>query len=272
MVRLAPFASPAASPAGNWRACLRYPVLVTVIGKLTGLVLIAANPWIGFVVYYGADLFLLWHLFVPSSRGICPAVTHFNTDRREVWLTIDDGPDPEDTPRILELLARHDARAAFFPIGERVAVYPELVDVIVRAGHEVGHHTLTHPVASFWGATPALVRLELDRGLAVLRSAGATPRYFRPPAGIRSIFLRPALDRLGLRCVCWSIRSLDRFSKNPSAVVNRVMRQVRPGAIILVHEGPCPAPGVRAETLARLLDALTAAGYRCVIPEEESLR
>jgi len=244
------------------------------LGKLAALWLWLRTPWsgAGFAAFFGPDLLVFHHLFVPSAQGFGRTVTHFATGAKEVWLTIDDGPDPADTPRILDLLEQHGARATFFVIGERAGRHRDLVAEIVRRGHEVGHHTLTHPAGTFWCAGPARLGRELDGGLAALAAAGVRPRWFRAPVGIKNVFLAPALSRRDLRCVGWSIRSGDCLGRNAGAVVAHVEARLRPGAIVLMHEGPSvPAP-LRVRALEGVLTALRARGYRCVLPDPRQLQ
>jgi peptidoglycan/xylan/chitin deacetylase (PgdA/CDA1 family) len=249
-------------------------LVASVAGKTAAVALwsLASWRWAAAALFFGPDLWILYHALVPSAQGLCRMSTHFETARPEIWLTIDDGPDESDTPRILDLLDRHKARATFFLVGERAARLPLLVEEILRRGHQVGHHTETHPTAAFWCATPARVRAEIDGGLASLRRAGAEPRWFRPPVGIKSPFLAAALDRRGLRGVGWSVRSRDSMSREPAQVAARVMRAVRPGSIVLMHEGPSLDRRVRVRALALLLDRLGARRIACVLPGEEQLR
>jgi peptidoglycan/xylan/chitin deacetylase (PgdA/CDA1 family) len=253
---------------------LRPVVLVSLLGKLIAVVLwsFASCPRIATGFFFGPDIFLLYHHFVPSAQGLCRVFTRFATDRAEIWLTIDDGPDPDDTPRILELLDRHQARATFFLIGARAARWPELVVEILRRGHEVAHHTHTHPVATFWCASPARINSELDDALVALRTAGASPRRFRPPVGIKNIFLADALKARGLQCVGWSVRSGDCQNRRAETVVATVVRRLAPGAIILVHEGPSVSRAVRVRAIELLLEALAARKFTCVVPAAERLR
>jgi peptidoglycan-N-acetylglucosamine deacetylase len=245
---------------------------VNLIGKILAVVLWAQAPWLAAVLFFGPDFYLLYHLLAPSAQGLGWVVTHFSTGQREVWLTIDDGPDEADTPRLLDLLDQHRARATFFLIGRRAARHPELVAEIIRRGHEVAHHTYTHPLYTFWGATPSRVRRELDDGLAALRQGGAEPRCFRSPVGIKNAFLHRALAKRGLVCVAWSVRSGDSRLQDPDRIVARVMKQVEPGAILLTHEGPDVPSTVRVEAIARLLGALRAQGFSCVVPDARQWR
>jgi peptidoglycan/xylan/chitin deacetylase (PgdA/CDA1 family) len=254
---------------------LRLMLLVSAAGKVVAVLLWAQGdwPWVTAAVFFIPDFFILYHVFVPSAQGVCRVFTRFVTTGQEVWLTIDDGPDADDTPRILDLLDQHRARATFFVIGERAARQPQLVAEIIRRGHQVGHHTQTHPAGTFWCAGPARTRAELDGGLATLRQAGAPPpRWFRAPVGIKNLFLAGALAARGLRCAGWTVRSRDTMSRDPVAVAARVMRNVQPGAIILMHEGPTLDRRVRVRAIALVLEALAARGLACVTPGGEQLR
>jgi len=251
----------------------RVTLFVLVTLKVASLVLGLLGQWAwAAVVYIGPDLWVLYHLFAPSAQGLCRNHTRFVTDRREVWLTIDDGPDPDDTPRLLDLLDRHQARATFFLIGERAARHPELVREIRRRGHEIGHHTHTHPAGTFWCATPRRLAAELDDALPALTVAGPPPRWFRAPVGIKHLLLPAALARRGLHCVGWTIRSGDCLSRNPETVRARIARELRPGAILLLHEGPSVPAASRVTAISLVLDTLAARQFRCILPDPEKLR
>lgn len=249
-------------------------VLINVISKIVAVAvwLLADRPGVAVALFVGPDALVLYHLFMPSAQGVGRVATRFATPRREVWLTIDDGPDPEDTPRLLDLLDRHEARATFFVIGERAARHPALVSEILRRGHEIGHHTHTHPAGSFWCASPRRLHAELDRATATLAAAGATLRWFRAPAGIKHLGLETALEARGLTCVGWTIRSGDCLARVPEDVASHVIPRLTPGAIILMHEGISVRPAVRIRAISLILEAGTAQNYRFVLPERTQLR
>ncbi|MEO6875382.1 MAG: polysaccharide deacetylase family protein [Opitutaceae bacterium] len=251
----------------------RSTFLILLLCKAAAITLALLGCWrLAALVYFGPDGWVLYHLFVPSAQGLCRSFTRFETARNEIWLTIDDGPDPVDTPQILDLLDQHQARATFFVIGERAVRYPDLVNDIVRRGHQIGHHTQTHPLATFWCASPRRLRAELDRVIDGLRPAGIRPHWFRPPVGIKHFLLPAALAARDLQCVGWSVRSGDVLSREPGSVVARVMRQLRPGVIVLVHEGPSMPPAVRVKAIALLLGKLAGRNFRCVLPDVAQLR
>nr|XP_061800910.1 chitooligosaccharide deacetylase-like [Nerophis lumbriciformis] len=183
-------------------------------------------------------------------------------------MTFDDGPDPDVTPAVLELLEEHGARASFFLIGERAERYPELVAEIVRRGHQVENHTQHH---HYHFAFLGLRRLgtEIDRSQDVLgRLAGRSPKYFRAPAGIRSPLLEPQLARRGLRLASWTRRAFDTVERNPQKVVRRLLRGLRDGDVLLLHDGSAARDSEgRAVVLGALptvLEELAARGLRAV--------
>lgn len=253
----------------------RFSLIHVVVIKFAAVLLgLAGLPltWTG-VCFFGPDLWVLYHLFMPGASGIVRTLTRFETGLPEVWLTIDDGPDEHDTPQILALLDRHGARATFFLIGERAARHPDLVAEIARRGHEIGHHTHGHHGATFWCATPGQVRNELDAAtLALTPPGGAPPHRFRAPVGIKNLFLSKALAQRNLICTGWTVRSYDSLSRDPEKVTARVLRQTRPGAILLMHEGASLHERVRVTAISRVLDELNARGLRCVIPSNAQLR
>ncbi|QYM79992.1 polysaccharide deacetylase family protein [Horticoccus luteus] len=223
------------------------------------------------LVFVTPELWLLYHLLVPNAQGVARTCTSFATAQREVWLTIDDGPDPATTPRVLDLLDAHRARATFFLIGERVQRHPHLVRAIVSRGHTVANHTHTHPLAWFWLVGPRRVATEIDACAAALRAAGAEPApFFRPAAGIKSVFLARALAARGLTLIGWTARGRESTSRRVEAPFRRLRHGVRPGAILLTHEAGQP-DSVRLPVLAALLDHLKREGYACILPPPASL-
>jgi peptidoglycan-N-acetylglucosamine deacetylase len=246
-------------------------VIVNLAGKMAAVFVGWTAPATALALWFLPDALLGYHLFAFRAQGLVCMHRRFATPRREVWLTIDDGPDPDDTPRILELLAAHGARATFFVIGEKAAAQPSLIRAMAAAGHEVAHHTHTHPLAWFWCASPARVSRELDAGLEALREAGGRPTRFRPPAGIKNLWLAGALRARGLTCVGWSARGRESWHADAATVVARVTRDLAPGAILLLHEGPGVPATMRVATIRGVLDALREQGYRCVVPAPEQL-
>lgn len=215
----------------------------------------------------------LW--LYPTLRRNCDwhgeVVTRFETNEREIWLTIDDGPDPRDTPDILDLLAKHGAKASFFAVGRKAEAFPRLCRRIVAEGHSLENHSHSHPAGYWWLLPRPFVSRQIeDANDAIFRASDSFPRYFRSPVGMNNLSVHPAAARCGLRVIGWSADGCDGCPATPTSIVRRIMRGVFPGAIVLLHE----SGGLRqrALTLSRLLDSLTDANYRCVLPPDSSLR
>lgn len=231
------------------------------------LLVVARHPWLAVGVLFLSHLLVLYPTLVANCQWWGPVVTHFETPRREVWLTLDDGPDALHTPRMLELLARFEAKATFFTIGQKAAALPEEVARIRGAGHAIANHTFSHPSGSFWAYPPRKISAEIDRH-------PERTGYFRAPAGLKNCFVHPLLVRREIRLVGWTVRGLDTVSRDPAAVVARIRRGLRPGAILLLHEGhrTATAPDFHPRCLELTLTLLAAEGYRCVLPNPEQLR
>lgn len=206
---------------------------------------------------------------ISATLGNCawfgPVVTRFTTSRREVWLTIDDGPDPEDTPRLLDLLDGARARATFFVIGEKARRHPDLLHEIVRRGHGLGNHTQTHPSATFWATGPARARREMNNAQADI---GYPTTQFRAPVGAANIFVHRAVVQLGLDMIGWSIRGFDTRATSASDVAQRVGPQLAPGGILILHEGHRDNTGRshHPAIVAAVLGRMRADGWQAVIP------
>lgn len=170
----------------------------------------------------------------PACQWLGP-VTIFR-EAQDVLITIDDGPDPQDTPRLLDLLDQHGVTVVFFVIGEKVRKHPELAREIILRGHEIGNHTMTHPQSTFWCAGPWRTRREIvECQKAVEEATGVTPRRFRAPVGHRNLFTHPFTRELGLEVMGWNRRGYDAVSRDPQAVLAKIL-PVAKGDIVLMHE------------------------------------
>ena len=179
----------------------------------------------------------IWRLISLLTAGLVR--THDAAGDGSVYLTFDDGPDPAQTERLLALLAKHNAKAIFFLIGERAEAAPDLVARILAEGHAIGNHSMTHPPMRRLGLRAQFQ--QIDRTDAVLQRMDGNRRHpFRPPNGrvTWGILLATLLRRRPL--VLWSIDSMD-YKLDPQAVVRR-LRAAPPkaGDIILFHDdGEC---------------------------------
>lgn len=207
----------------------------------------------------------------PRSHWLGPNWTRLpaaSTARHEIALTIDDGPDPVVTPQVLDLLDRYAVQATFFCIGQQAARHPDLCREIVRRGHAVENHSQQHRhYFSLMG--PRGLRHELQAAQDTLTGiSGQRPLFFRAPAGLRNPFLEPVLARLGLRLASWSARGFDTRVSDAERVKGSLLRGLRAGAILLLHDGHAArtAEGIPVvlEVLPTVLEAAAAAGLRVV--------
>ena len=177
-----------------------------------------------------------------------------------LYLTVDDGPDPEGTPRWLATLARHDARAVFFLSAGRAERWPDAVRQIAAAGHRVGSHGGAH--VSAWRTRPGRTRDAFDHAERVLEGlTGAPVRDVRPPYGRVTPGLVRWAARGGRRLVLWDLMPGDFVPAHaPGDLAREVVALARPGSVVALHDGPAAARATAALDLA--LPRLAAAGWR----------
>jgi peptidoglycan/xylan/chitin deacetylase (PgdA/CDA1 family) len=179
-----------------------------------------------------------------------------------VALTFDDGP-AESTGRLLDILAAHHVRATFFIVGEQAAKFPELVRREHEAGHQIADHSYTH--ADLGRASTKKIMSELTRTQeAIRRASGVTPAMLRPPYGSVSKRLTAITERTGLAQVLWTVDPLDWEHRDAKYVERRVLKAVKPGYIVLMHDiYPTTVAAIPA-----IIERLAAEGYAFVtVPE-----
>jgi peptidoglycan/xylan/chitin deacetylase (PgdA/CDA1 family) len=205
------------------------------------LLLIAPQLWRG-----SAALVVLSQLMLMAA-SLWPRSTYLGANlvrlppqavqRSEIAITIDDGPDPQVTQQVLDILAQHGAKATFFCIGERAGAHPEICRSIVEAGHRIENHGARHPTLCSL-SSPAGWRREILDGQDILqRISGQPPQFYRPVAGLRNPFLDPVLHGLGLRLATWSRRGFDTRESDPGKVLRRLSQDLAAGDILLLHDG-----------------------------------
>jgi peptidoglycan/xylan/chitin deacetylase (PgdA/CDA1 family) len=226
---------------------------IVVIGVLLAVPMMSsgASRWqlwavtvIGYALVSGLGVaFLSMELFVP-------AWCHGDRSSNRVALTFDDGPDVRATPALLELLGRRKVPATFLCIGERVEQLAQLVRRINADGHEIGNHSHRHRWwINFLVSRP--LRYEMQRcQRAIHLATGVRPRFYRPPVGLTNPHTRAAIEAVGLRVIGWDVRSLDR-GRAADVVIRRVVRSLRPGSVVLLHDG-----GAEPDRLCAIVDAI----------------
>jgi len=190
--------------------------------------------------------------------------------REEVALTFDDGPDPDVTPRVLDLLDHHGAKASFFCIAEKAVAFPEVVKEIVRRGHSVENHTYRHSyLFAFYGRSRLTREIEAAQ-TAIADITGRSPEFLRAPAGFRGPFLHPVLVKHGLRYITWTRRGLDGVRSQPQKVLQRLTEDLEAGDVLMLHDrgNGSQAEPVVLTVLPSLLHQLSQRGLKSVsLPE-----
>lgn len=186
------------------------------------------------ITVVGFATMLLLRLFFKPPFG--QNIVGLNTARRIVAFTFDDGPHPPYTEQLLDVLAKHDVKATFFMIGNRIEKYPETVHRIIAEGHRIGNHSYSHPMLGF--RSPARIQREIERTDNLLRQMGVAGKIvFRAPLLTRFLpvaWVLAKADRTHISCNVWS---WDWITQNPERIAQTVLKKVAPGSIIVLHDG-----------------------------------
>jgi peptidoglycan/xylan/chitin deacetylase (PgdA/CDA1 family) len=225
---------------------------------------------------------LWWRGYYYACDNWLQTIVGCRTTRKIIALTFDDGPNPDCTPRILEILARYQVKATFFMLGGNVAAHPEIARKVAQAGHAIGNHTFTHPCLA--DCSPVEVTRELLQCQRTIREViGVAPKVMRPPFGTQNPASYLTARMMGYAIVNWSASGED-WQGNPAPVVTeRVLADVQPGGIILLHDGLEPPPhqaewrpgddlfqdrSATIEALPMIIEPLQGQGYQFVtLPE-----
>ena len=183
--------------------------------------------WLIFVSL--ASFNIRWNFFVKSIHS-------GKSNGRKIALTFDDGPHAEFTLKVLEILEKHNAKATFFCIGKNIKNYPEVIKKISENGHLIGNHSFSHSnFIDFNGKKSWLKEIE-KTDLEIEKITGKKTRFFRPPFGVTTPHLADALRKSGHTSIGWNIRTYDTVQKSPEKIVQKVLKQIKPNSIVLLHD------------------------------------
>ena len=187
-----------------------------------------------------------------------------HTDGPYIAMSFDDGPSAALTPKLLDLLAARHIKVTFFVIGENVVEHPEIVARAAREGHEIGNHSWSHP--NFAKMSQESVRSQLQRTDDAIKNAtGERPTLMRPPYGSITDRQKHWIhDEFGYQIILWDVDPYDWKRPGPAVVRNRILKETRPGSIVLSHD---IHPGT-IEAMPSTLDALEAKGFKFVTVSE----
>ena len=186
------------------------------------------------------------------------------TSQKVVALTYDDGPHPRFTPEVLDILDKYSVKATFFMIGREMVKHPEVVRQVLRRGHVIANHTYTHP-HDIEADTQAGVIRELDKCEEVIeRMTGRRAHLFRPPRGLIDGTVFQIAEEEGYRTILWTVCADHHDAPTPEMMTQRVLKHVRPGGIVLAHDGTFCTRWKDVKATPLIIEGLRKRGYRFV--------
>jgi len=184
-----------------------------------------------------------------------------------VYLTFDDGPHPQHTPKFLDILTKYDCKATFFVTGRLAEKHPDIVRMTAEAGHTIGSHGYNHSIMIL--KKERVIHDNLKRSLDTIADiTGSSPRLFRPPHGWFGRHLRSVATELGLKLVLWSLSPADYVANPPTVLERRIVRRIRPGDIVLLHDGAKYADNLLM-ALPRVLEFISTTGLNAMALKDE---
>lgn len=201
-----------------------------------------------------------WARALFGGSGTTSAFWQGSPRRRQIALTFDDGPGLEKTPALLDALDKAHAPATFFVVGQRALTAPDVIRRMAARGDDVGNHTFSHP--NLTQTVASVTEREILRTVVIIRAlAGRRPRFFRPPGGNVNDTVEKVVRTYGLSTALWTVDALSaEEAASPQGLIRFVVQHARPGAIVLLHNGP----EVTTKAIPGLVAALRAAGYQLV--------
>lgn len=190
-----------------------YPILILIFGLLT---------FLGVV-----NMDFNWFLKNKISAN--------NTSEKKIALTFDDGP-TEITPKFLELLEKFDQKATFFCIGKQIEKYPEILIKTYEKGHEIGNHSFSHSNKTGFLSTGEMISEIEKNDVVIERNLGFRPKIYRPPFGITNPNIAKAVRKTEKKSIGWNIRSFDTAISDEQKILKRIIPNIKPGSIILLHD------------------------------------
>ena len=240
-----------------------------------------------FIVLIGLQTIFLniriYQLTIPISVGIyigiisvavtsmrmqffCKTLCHGHRDQRRIAFTFDDGPDPQTTPALIELLRKHKIKATFFVIGAKAEKHPAIIKQLTNAGHLVANHSYSHPWYFNFLFDKALEKQILRTKTILKKIMGSDSLFFRPPMGLTNPHYRRIIEKNNMRIVGWDIKTFDKYRKKHQ-IIKKIFKKKRNGSIILMHDS-----GVSIEKLQYIIsmvaEKLQAQGYSFVRIDE----
>jgi len=216
---------------------------VNIITVITTLVLLIASYFYNLPLWPFIVLAIIWLLvtaagsfFIKWNYHLKSLNSNISINKNSIAITFDDGPHPDFTPKVLELLRKHKVKATFFCIGKHIEAYPDLFNEIIKQGHTVGNHTYTHNNSFGFFKTEKVIE-ELQKTNSIAKNiTGLTMQLYRPAFGVTNPRIKKALKVTKLQSIGWSVRSLDTTSLSQKSIFNRVTNNLSKGDVVLLHD------------------------------------
>jgi len=240
----------------DYRNMLRRPIRMGIGMALLGI---------------AAGVYLTLCAVLPENNVFGRVFIDSPTTQKVVALTFDDGPYSPYTEQLLDILQEYNTPATFFLVGKNVEKYPELVRRIARDGHQLGNHTYHH--VDLLKSDSTTIAEEIDRTSKVIAAiTGTAPHVVRPPHGFRDPVVMGIMAERHLKVVEWSVMSKDWTNPGVEVIVDRTVKKVKNGSIILLHDGDGIASQASriqsVEATRRIIQTLLAQGYQFVTVDE----
>ncbi|WP_108868877.1 polysaccharide deacetylase family protein [Aquimarina aquimarini] len=207
------------------------------------LVLLITNYWIDLPIWLYFLLAFTWFNVTALGSSFIQWNYHFTSlnsnksiTKKQIAITFDDGPNPEFTPQVLNLLKKYNAKATFFCIGQHINTYPEIVQDCIKQGHTIGNHTYSHANTFGFFETKKVISELKQTNAIVKEKIGVTLQLYRPAFGVTNPRIKKALQVTGLQSIGWNVRSLDTTSRNVNTILKRITTGLSPGDVILLHD------------------------------------
>lgn len=218
------------------------------------------SVWSYMVLIFVYSLILFYGCYYIGSNFFMRVMCSAKTNEKIVAITFDDGPDAVHTSQILNILQEHCVPATFFCIGSRIAGKEAVLKQIHQQGHTIGNHSFSH---HFWFdlfSSAKMLDDILQANQSIRQAIGLTPLLFRPPYGVINPNLKSAIIKGGFVPIGWSVRSMDTVIKNPQKLLNKVKKQLNPGAVFLFHD----TSAATISALPLFIEQVKAQGYEIV--------
>jgi peptidoglycan-N-acetylglucosamine deacetylase len=173
--------------------------------------------------------------FITGKGFFLKVISKGRTDTKAIAVTFDDGPDPDVTPAVLDLLQKYSVKATFFVTGKNAEKYPDIIGKILEQGHSIGNHSYNHDPLLMLRTKKTLLK-EISLCQKILQKHGISPFAFRPPAGITNPRLNIILRDLDMFCINWSLRALDAGNRRIKGLSEKILGKAESGDIILLHD------------------------------------